>query len=224
VPEYFFDAGSHFKNDIVKELLKSLFATPIFATAMRHTTVGLIERNIQNLINGIKLYIDQKGTGWHEYINAVIFNLNTSINTSGYSAYFLNHGVNALLPPDVIYAESKDITLNERIERLNDAVKKVKERNIQAGETSKQYYNRKRKERHYEIGDKVMMFFKNRRVGMPEKLLPKYKGPYIVKEVCSRDNYVIQLLNPMRNERKAPITVHVERLKPYYEALLLPTD
>lgn len=54
------------------------------------------------------------------------------------------------------------------------------------------YYNQKHKEaKHYKKGDYVMIRNVDTSVGSNKKLIPKYKGPYIVKQVLDSDRYVI---------------------------------
>lgn len=58
--------------------------------------------------------------------------------------------------------------------------------------TNENYYNSKRKEpRKYRVGDYVVIRNVDVTPGHNKKLLPKFKGPYVVKEVLDFDRYVI---------------------------------
>jgi len=73
-------------------------------------------------------------------------------------------------------------------------------------------YDKKREDRRFKIGDKVLIYFP---VTLPEKskkLIKKWYGPYQVEEVQSPLNYRVKLLN---SPKSVPLTVHIERMKKY---------
>jgi len=57
---------------------------------------------------------------------------------------------------------------------------------------SEDYYNSKRKHATtYKEGDYVMISNTDVTPGVNKKLIPKYKGPYVVKAVLDHDRYVV---------------------------------
>ncbi|GBM30062.1 Methionine adenosyltransferase 2 subunit beta [Araneus ventricosus] len=55
-----------------------------------------------------------------------------------------------------------------------------------------------------------------RKVGLSEKLLKKYFGPYQVVRKLSEVTYEVQDFDPLTKRRKIKDIVHVVRMKPYY--------
>ena len=54
------------------------------------------------------------------------------------------------------------------------------------------YYNNKRKRaKTYEEGDYVMICNTDVTPGVNKKLIPKFKGPYVVKTVLDHDRYIV---------------------------------
>lgn len=58
--------------------------------------------------------------------------------------------------------------------------------------TNESYYNNRRKRATtYKKGDYVMIYNTDVTPGVNKKLIPKYKGPYIVKTVLDHDRYIV---------------------------------
>lgn len=63
---------------------------------------------------------------------------------------------------------------------------------IKSQEYNKTYFDKSRKPPYvYKVGDYVMIVNVDVTPGVNKKLLPKYKGPYIIKEVLNNDRYVV---------------------------------
>ncbi|GFT83728.1 transposon Ty3-I Gag-Pol polyprotein [Trichonephila clavipes] len=74
-------------------------------------------------------------------------------------------------------------------------------------------------ERHwtvnYKDGDLVWIFTPIRKVGLSEKLLQRYFGPFRVTKRLSEVTYEVEPCECMRSKRKLRDVVHVLRMKPY---------
>ena len=66
----------------------------------------------------------------------------------------------------------------------------------------------------YSTGSLVWVHFPVRRVGLSEKLLKRYFGPYKILRRCGPVNYEVSTL-PVSEESLRDI-VHVSRLKPFH--------
>ncbi|GFV72487.1 transposon Ty3-I Gag-Pol polyprotein [Trichonephila clavipes] len=68
----------------------------------------------------------------------------------------------------------------------------------------------------YAPGDLVWVYTPVRKVGLSEKLLRRYFGPYQVLRRLSAVTYEVQDFDPASRKRKLKV-VHVLRMKPYHD-------
>lgn len=68
----------------------------------------------------------------------------------------------------------------------------------------------------YKVGDHVMVANVDVTVGVNKKLIPKYKGPYIIEKVLPNDRYVVTDIIGFQNTQ-IPYdgVLDASRLKPY---------
>lgn len=70
----------------------------------------------------------------------------------------------------------------------------------------------------FRAGDLVWLWVPATTPGLSSKLLSKYHGPYRVLKCTSPVNYTVEPLTPSTDLRcRGSETVHVSRLKPYYD-------
>ncbi|GFT41825.1 transposon Ty3-I Gag-Pol polyprotein [Trichonephila clavipes] len=69
----------------------------------------------------------------------------------------------------------------------------------------------------YAPGDLVWIYTPVRKVGLSEKLLRRYFGPYQVLRRLSAVTYEVQDFDPASRKRKLREVVHVLRMKPYHD-------
>lgn len=56
---------------------------------------------------------------------------------------------------------------------------------------NKVYYDKRYKGHSYNVGDYVMVANVNTTVGVNKKLIPKYRGPCVIKSVLPNDRYIV---------------------------------
>ncbi|UYV81651.1 hypothetical protein LAZ67_20001814 [Cordylochernes scorpioides] len=88
---------------------------------------------------------------------------------------------------------------------------------LQAQSKDKERYDKKHQDVTYKEGDLVWVFTPVRTVGLSEKLLKRYFGPYRVIRKISSVNYQVEGLTNTRRRRKTQDIVHVVRMKPYHD-------
>jgi len=76
----------------------------------------------------------------------------------------------------------------------------------------RELYDTKHREGEYEVGDRVKIFIPIRKVGMSEKLLLRWFGPYRVTKKVSEVNYEVK----QEGGRKIDV-VHIGRILPFYD-------
>ena len=75
----------------------------------------------------------------------------------------------------------------------------------------KQSYDKVHQDIEFKIGEEVLVYTKQRKVGLSEKLLCRYFGPY---RVIKKTTPVTYLLEDVRT--KSRISAHIDRIKKYY--------
>lgn len=76
----------------------------------------------------------------------------------------------------------------------------------------------------YQPDPLVWLWIPSSTPGLSSKLLAKYHGPYRVVEQATPVNYVVEPVTPSTDlRRRGRETAHVQRLKPYYDPLILTT-
>ncbi|XP_011706055.1 PREDICTED: uncharacterized protein LOC105461256, partial [Wasmannia auropunctata] len=83
-------------------------------------------------------------------------------------------------------------------------------------ENAKKYNLRRKPARDYKIGDYVEIRNIETTPGINKKLLPKFKGPYIVKKILDHDRYVISDVDGFQvTQRPYTGVVAPDQIRPY---------
>lgn len=84
------------------------------------------------------------------------------------------------------YGEEKE---NFDLEKVRKSIEsRIKEHQ---DKTSKRYNLRHKSPQKYEKGDLILLRAEHSATGQSRKLLPRYKGPYVIKQVLANDRYEI---------------------------------
>ena len=130
----------------------------------------------------------------------------TPHSTTGYSPFYLLHGREMVLPNEgdlkaKISHDIQDVDQVKRLENLKSSLKKaykeVRLNNQKAHQKNKAYYDKKAKERKFEVNDKVYLFCPARKPGRCHKFRSFWQGPFIVVQKLSDLNY--KTVNKERN-------------------------
>ena len=215
------DRGPQFRSLFSEIIYKRIGIKHLMTTAYWLQCNGLVEKFNQTLGKSITMYVDSEQSNWDEGLQAIVFSYNTSIHpTTKYSPFFLVYGREPKLPSDrVIDPQAVSFVDNHRYiinldKKLYDA-RKIAKRNIElAAEKSKQTYDKTKRDINYKIGDQVLIRYPIRKVGLSEKLLNKYKGPFEVTK--AGDNGVsYDIKGYGENDKLIIDKVHISRMKPY---------
>ncbi|GFX07144.1 hypothetical protein TNCV_4268961 [Trichonephila clavipes] len=88
---------------------------------------------------------------------------------------------------------------------------------LRAQDKDRRRYDSKHQVVSYAPGDLVWVYTPVRKVGLSEKLLRRYFGPYQVLRRLSAVTYEVQDFDPASRKRKLREVVHVLRMKPYHD-------
>ena len=153
----------------------------------------------------------------------MVFCLNTTVQaTTKHSAYYLLFGREPVLPVDLaLYDEnSSGLPRIEQLDSLNEVRCSVKENILKAQEIMRKYYDHKRRDFEFKVGDIVRVKYPfKQQTGRPQKLRKQWFGPYVIERVHSSGNsYDVKLLPFAGRKGQAPErdSVNITRLKPAF--------
>ena len=215
------DRGQVFQSALVSELVRLCNVTHRMTTAYHPQTNGLTERFNKTLADMLSMYVEVEQKNWDEILPFVTFAYNTAKqDTTGFTPFYLLHGreaettLDTMIPLSPEMAECDD---NTRMAlRAEETRQLARLRTLEAQERDRRRYDAKHRMVYYKPGDLVWIFTPVRKVGLSEKLLKRYFGPYQVLRRLSDVTYEVQDLDKSSRRRKIRDVVHVLRMKPYY--------
>ncbi|GBM30716.1 Transposon Ty3-I Gag-Pol polyprotein [Araneus ventricosus] len=217
------DRGRTFLSNLVKTINQLCQTSHLLTTAYHPQTNGLTESFNKTLADMLSMYTDVEQKNWDTVLPFVTFAYNSAKqNSTGFSPFFLIYGRNITTPLDVILPHNNDQDhddsyVQQLITRFEEArqLAKIHIKDAQASD-KRRYYARHRSV-SYEIGDLVWVYTPIRKVGLSEKLLRRYFGPYRITCQMSEVTYEVESMETYKKRRKLKNVVHVLRIKPYYE-------
>ncbi|UYV70499.1 K02A2.6-like [Cordylochernes scorpioides] len=216
------DRGRNFISQVIKEINALCGIVHRFTTAYHPQTNSLTERFNKTLGDMLSMYTGVEQKDWDQVLPYVTFAYNTAKQeATGYTPFFLVHAreaetyIDAVLPylPDEI---SNDY-VGELVTRAEEARQLSRSRLLQSQAKDRRLYDQKHTPVYYQKNDLVWVFTPIRKVGLSEKLLKRYFGPYKVTKKLSEVTYEVEPVDPSPRSRKAKDIVHVIRMKPYLD-------
>lgn len=216
------DRGRVFESKLVSELANLCSIDHRMTTAYHPQTNGLTERFNKTLADMLSMYVDIEQKDWDKILPFVTFAYNTAKqNTTGFTPFYLLHGREAETTLDTMFPFGPEETESDYaarvVSRAEESRQLARLRTLEAQEKDCRRYNAKHRMVHYKTGDLVWIFTPVRKVGLSEKLLKRYFGPYQVLRQLSDVTYEVQDFDPSSRRRKQKDVVHVLRMKPYFD-------
>lgn len=147
---------------------------------------------INRSINSICSKLSHDLNKWDEILNKVEFAINNTVNRStGYTPSMLLFGINQR---GQVYDNLREfLEGQDNPDRNLVLVREEASTNIiKSQEYNKYLYDKKHKVSHgYKVGDYVMVVNTDVSAGINKKLIPKYRGPYVIKTILANDRYVV---------------------------------
>lgn len=218
------DLDSRFDNEFLKSMTDSYGIGLSFATAYRHESNGICERQIRTLRECLRVYIymleNHKDT-WVEDLGAVEYALNARFHSSvGAVPFELDRGM-PLWEPTTLNAETRvtgPVSYQQFTEQLRSTLYSAHSKVLRQADDMVLHYDKHRSSLELSVGEEVlvrsehMMPRLNSKRLLPTKLMPAYLGPFKVLEACGNDNYRLNLPDYIRGKSDK---FHVSRLRKF---------
>ena len=208
--------GSQFTSALFTEVSKLLSMCQLFTTPYHPAWNGLVERFNGTLKLMLKRMCAEKPTDWDRYIGALLFAYREAPQASlGFSPFELIYGRTVRGPlallKDIWTGETQEEQTQSTYEyvfdlqnRLRDTCQLAQENLQKARKQQKLYYDKKSRNRKFEIGNKVLLLLPTDR----NKLLLHWKGPFEIVGKHGTCDYQVDLNGTVK-------TFHANLLKAY---------
>ena len=185
------DRGTHFDNQMVKNLVDKFEIKHKLSTAYHPQTNGQVERFNRTLCEALAKLSEEKD--WDEKIPSVLFAYRNKVQTSTkVKPFYLVYGREANFIEDEAPTTSR---LNEIIEDLPYKRDIAKEEILRSQLKQKEYYDSKGKRKEeFKIGDKVLRYNAAQHNSKSGKLDDKWSGPYLIHQVMLNGSYKIKTM------------------------------
>ncbi|GFW96796.1 hypothetical protein TNCV_2159321 [Trichonephila clavipes] len=216
------DRGAVFRSRLVSSLVDLCNIDHRFTTAYHPQTNGLTERFNKTLADMLSMYVDVEQKNWDEILPFVTFAYNTAKQeTTGFTPFYLLHGREAETTLDAMLPfcpnDFDDNNITKIAARAEESRQLARVHTLRAQDKDRRRYDSKHQMVSYAHGDLVWVYTPVRKVGLSEKLLRRYFGPYQVLRRLSAVTYEVQDFDPASRKRKLREVVHVLRMKPYHD-------
>jgi hypothetical protein len=215
------DQGRAFTSAFFQQTCKILKIRKVKTSAYHPMSNGMIESSHRVLHDSMAHYVDSSGTNWDVVLPFFLMAYRaTPHSTTKYGPFYLLHGREMLLPnvgdlKAKVSSNSQDVDQTQRLENLKSSLlrpyKAVRLNNRKSHQENKVYYDKKAKERKFEVYDEVYLFCPAKKPGKCQKFRSYWRGPYIIVQKLSDLNY--KIMEKKGNE----FVVHVNRLKKSYD-------
>jgi hypothetical protein len=215
------DRGLYFMHEFA-DYCSSQGITLDHSASYHPQTNGLVER-VNGVLEGIlRKMCDGLWNKWDLFLDSAMFSLNCRVHaTTGYSPFYLVHGVSPRLPNDstpprlfnFMDADDRDLYTNFELENLGQArAAALRRSNTQARQMAKRHDAQNGVTQVvFEVGQFVKRRKKRLSSQMIPKFAPRWEGPFIIHSVGLHDSYI--LANP--NGDLEPHPVNANHLAPY---------
>ncbi|RWS22906.1 pol polyprotein-like protein [Leptotrombidium deliense] len=186
-------------------------------TAYRPEANGLTERLNRHLADMMSHFVSSNHRNWDEILPFVTFAYNSSRQESmRFSPFELIFGREPNFPIDVALN-----TNNNYVKKQSDHINKMRGEALeylkQSQIKNKELYDKKHRSVKFKPGEYVYVKTPTRKVGLSEKLLHQFYGPYkVIKQVTPVD-YLIENHRPESKKKLTRDVVHVYRMKKFIE-------
>ncbi len=218
-PQYLHsDRGTQYLSKLVSETCKLFNIHKTQTTSFHPACNGQSERMMTNILNSLAKLLEDKHDVWDKYIPFVqySYNITPSLDSTGYSPYFLNHGRYPRMPIDTVLHVTSDAlpSVKEFIKTVVDELQTAHSATEQILNERKEVMRKKSEQitndPDFKVGDIVYIYEPVIVKGNSAKLARPFAGPYYIVEKPSHLHAKLRRVSdgkPIKNK------VHINRLK-----------
>jgi hypothetical protein len=187
------DNAKEFRSEVIKNLCEISRASHRTSVPYYPQSHGSVERVNSIVWKMLSMYITDSMTTWKTHLPALRFAYNNYINRhTGYSPHELVFDHQPQLPMQIHFPAANDeemkIPVRVRRDKMLNTIRKAREKMIQD-------YNKLHRQKTFRLGEYVRYYQKRNYVGISDKLLRPYLGPYKIVEILPQNNVKIELVN-----------------------------
>eukprot|EP00253_Pinus_taeda_P017239 PITA_17239 len=210
------DRDVKFTSAFWRTLFEGLGTQLSFSTAHHPQTDGQTERVNQVLEDMLRSYVMQQPTRWEEYLHLVEFAYNNGYHSSlKMSPFEVLYGRKCRTPSSWGGPEDKFLLGPEMLEEMEVMVKRVRANLKMAQDRQKNFADRKRTFKEYQVGEHVYIRIRARKSTLQwnacAKLAPRFCGPFQILARVGPVAYQLALPSHIRVHN----VFHVSVLKKY---------
>lgn len=199
------DRGTAFTSQEFRDFLDAKGVQHIAIATGSPQANGQVERINRTLTPMIAKLMDMDDKKqWYTVLPRAEFSINNTTNRStGDIPSRLLFGVAQRGNIEDAVANFLQEKNNDQVRDLETIRSKASEKIISSQRLGKEQANRKRKEAHqYKSGDLVMIKNFDCTPGASKKLIPKFKGPYVISKILRNNRYIITDINGFQQTNK----------------------
>jgi hypothetical protein len=208
------DRGTCFLSKVMKQFYEMCSIEKVNTTAYRPQTDGLVESFNKTLAQMISHYVDSDQRNWDKNLPIMQLAYNSSVSSATKTTPFLIvHSRNPRSPLDIeLNLPSSQVSPSE----IREAWKKAQQAIKQSQERSRRYYNKKRREPDFSVGDEVLRFNATPNRKLMNKLLFNFHPEiYTITANMGNNVYKVQAISHRTGKPKT-VYVNVENLKHFH--------
>jgi transposase InsO family protein len=233
------DNGTHFSNQVIKQLTDEWGIQHHFSTAYHPQSNGMVERLNQTLAH--QLARTCHGKDWDLKIDQCLLAYRTTRHSSTkHTPANLLYGEELTLPVEVRLSPSTeeqtiDEVEKERVLQINEKIIRLREAAVETTQKMQQKRQQKTPSIKFQKGDLVYRYRSNLKYSHSHKFARKWDGPFEIVQVLDKGAYILATIedppytlpNPVNGERlrkcnhavRQPVKSRAERLENKIQAL-----
>lgn len=199
------DRGSCFTSQEFKNFMEKQEVKHVLIATGSPQSNGQAERINRVIVPMLsKLVNREENQPWYNVLPQIEYALNNTINKgTGETPSRLLFGINQRGSIEDPVKEYLDRNVNVNDRNLVDLRAKSAEKIASCQEYNRKYFNRRHKKpTEYQKGDYVLLRNFDSSANLSKKLIPQYKGPYVIVKTLRNDRYLVADISGFQNTQK----------------------